>query len=306
MPLQKNIEQSILGKAGNRDFGIEWQMDQMERRDIKGVFFVDPMPALVYGPDCVARIIEPILRRGHEVQIHIHTEWLEWAKDSPVEGRQGRNVSAFTQRDQAALINWACEALVAAGAPRPTAFRAGNFGANDDTLRALEQLDLRWDSSFNPAYANGLCTISLLTDAIDPVVMNGVIELPVAGVWEKPGRYRPAQVCALSRREMRLALAHAATTNAPVFVAVTHSFEMLSRDRARPNRTVMARFAAMCDAIKKQPALQSVGFSELDTDMAHDSRPNPTRLPPDRFRTWGRMTGQAYATWRYERQLRPS
>ncbi len=305
LSLQKNIEQSILGRVGAQDFGIEWQMEQMERRGIKGVFFVDPTPALVYHSDCVAQMIEPILRRGHEVQIHIHPGWLKWAKDSPVEGRRGYNIGNFSLADQVALIGWARDALVAAGAPQPTAFRAGNFGANDNTLRALSQLGLSWDSSFNPDYAKKPCKISLTTDAIDPIAINGVIELPVAGIWDKRGHYRPAQVCTLSRREMRQALIHAAATRAPAFVVVSHSFEMLSRDHTRPNKTVMARFTALCDVIAQQPALQGVGFTQLRSDLVHVNRPHPTRLHANRLRTLERMVEQAVATWRFERQLRP-
>ncbi len=71
------------------------------------------------------------------MQLHLHTEWLEFAPDSPVGGRTGQHIKDFTREDQAVLIEYGIARLVAAGAPRPTAFRAGNYGANDDTLRAL-------------------------------------------------------------------------------------------------------------------------------------------------------------------------
>src|SRR5690625_714931 len=151
-PPKANIDQSVFAEIDGREFGIAWQMDQLERSGLKGVFFVDPMPELVYGPGYVKRIVEPIVRRGHEVQVHIHTEWLQWAEKSPVDGRQGRSIGDFTLRDQVVLIEWARNALVAAGAPQPTAFRAGNFGANDETPRALSRLGMLWDSSFNPDY----------------------------------------------------------------------------------------------------------------------------------------------------------
>lgn len=307
--LQDNISSSVFGSASGHAYGIEWQMDRMERCGITGVFFVDPMPALVYGPDCVAQIVAPIVRRGHEIQVHLHTEWLEWAANPPVDRRQsrnqGRNVGDFTLTDQTTLIGWAREALIAAGAPPPSAFRAGNFGANDDTLRALARLGLVWDTSFNPAYADIGCNICLNAKTIDPVEINGVTELPVAGIWDQPNHFRPAQVCALSRHEMRLALDHAAATDRPVFVAVTHSFEMLSRDRTRPNQTVIARFETLCEAVAARSNLEGVGFNDLDPGLAFADHPPSERLPPDRLRTLRRHIEQAYATWRFERQLLP-
>lgn len=302
MPLADNIACSLDGRTAAGAFGIGWQMDVMERHNVKGVFFVDPMPALVHGRAAVAAMVEPILRRGHEVQIHLHSEWLEWAKDSPVEGRRGRNIGDFSLADQIALIGWARDALAEAGVPTPTAFRAGNFGANDDTLRAIAVLGLAWDSSFNAAWAGGVCGVTLDRAATGPVWHEGVWELPVAGIWDRPGHFRPAQVCALSAWEMRAGLAYAAAQRGHSFCIVTHSFEMLSRDRARPNRLVMARFEALCRAIGQRKGVESATFSTLTPPLGGESM---TRLPPDRLRTAARLAGQLWATWAYERRVRP-
>ena len=302
---QCNIQRSIFGNIGAQSYGIHWQMDQMDKHGIKGVFFVDPMPALVYGPECLSKIVDPILSRGHEVQIHIHTEWLRWATDSPVPGRHGQNIGDFTLEEQVILINWARDALLKAGAPMPTAFRAGNFGANDSTLLALAQLDIPWDSSFNLDYTDTECGITGNGASIDPWFTTGVTELPIAGIWDRRDHFRPAQVCALSKREMHSALHHAAITNAPLFVILTHSFEMLSRDRLRPNKIVMRRFAALCNAVARQPLLQPSNLDDLNKDIGASSRLNPTRLPPNRIRTMRRIGEQAISTWLFERRLTP-
>jgi len=298
-----NFLSSIIGSTVVGEFGIGWQMDRLNERGLRAVYFVDPMPGLIFGPQVVERIVTPILERGHEVQLHIHTEWLEWAKESPVEGRTGKNVNDFSLEDQVTLIQWAANALVAAGAPRPIAFRAGNFGANDDTLRALARLDVVWDSSFNPDYAHRGCAISASVDMVDPTKMEGVYEVPVAGFWDRPSHFRPAQVCAISAAEMRQALRHAGATGAHSFSLVTHSFEMLSRDRKRPNRAVMNRFVAMCDDVAANGSLRSSGFCDLPPPLeSGTSRP---RLGPDLTRTAMRITQQLLASWRYEHGWRP-
>lgn len=301
MGVEENLARSFHGLVDGRPFGVEWLMDRMDERGLTGCFFVDPMPGLVHGREIVARMVEPILRRGHEVQLHIHTEWLDWARESPVEGRTGRNIGDFALGDQIALIGWAREALIAAGAPAPLAFRAGNYGANDDTLRALATLGLRWDSSFNADYAGRGCAVSAPRGAVDPVVLHNVWEAPVAGLWDRPGHFRPAQVCALSAWEMRAALTHAATSGTHSFVIVTHSFEMLSRDRRRPNGLVMRRFEALCDAVAA-----GLATSDFATLPVPDVTADRQRLAPHRLRTWHRMAEQAVAGLLYERQLRPA
>lgn len=306
VPLAANFASSIDGECAGGRFGIGWQMDQMEARGLKGVFFVDPLPSLVYGEAWLADVVGPIVARGHEAQLHIHTEWLAWAKASPVGGHQGQNLSDFCLENQKVLLDLAIDLLMRAGAPRPTAFRAGNYGADDNSLRALAELGLTWDSSVNAPYLGGACRIGLTADQIGAVERHGIIELPVAGLSERMGQVRPAQICALSAREMRDALRHAAHHQHAAFVIVTHSFEMLSRDRKRANRAVIARFEAMCDAIAAHPQLFSAGFNNLDAAaLARTREEQPTRLDPNRLRTLARMVEQAFATWRYERQLRP-
>jgi hypothetical protein len=297
-----NLRASLTGTTSAGDYGIGWQMDRMDECGITGVFFVDPMPALVHGRDLVAQMVEPILSRGHEVQVHIHTEWLEWASETPVEGRTGRNIGDFSLDDQVALICWARDALVAAGAPAPNAFRAGNYGANDDTLRALGRLGIRWDSSYNADFAGRPCHITLPPETVDPVALDGAMEAPVAGIWDRPGHFRPAQVCALSASEMRRGLAHAAADGAYAFIVVCHSFEMLSRDRLRANRLVMRRFEALCRAIADQAHVVPSGFSDLPAPAPHDAAIRP-RLAPNRLRTAWRVAEQGFATLAYERGL---
>jgi peptidoglycan/xylan/chitin deacetylase (PgdA/CDA1 family) len=306
MSADANFASSILGRCGDKDYGVGWQMDRLEAHGLKGVFFVDPMPTLLYGSDWLRRLVALIGPRGHEIQLHIHTEWLSWAPASPVGGRTGQNLADFPIDDQARLLEIARDLLVDAGAPSPTAFRAGNYGADDNSLRALARLGLRWDSSFNPAYLGQGCSVGLAPTQVTAIEHCGVIELPVAGLHDRPGRVRPAQICALSAREMREALMHAAANAHPAFVIVTHSFENLSRDRQRPNHLVMARFEAMCAAIAAHPALSSAGFADLDpAAILANVDTGAGRLPAKPMRTLSRIAQQALGTWRYERQLRP-
>lgn len=304
--LDDNVRRSIWAEAGGQAHGIGWQMEVLDRHGLTGIFFVDPMPALVHGADFLEPIVQAIVTRGHEVQMHIHTEWLAWAKDSPVGGRQGRNIGDFTLNDQMLLLGRAKALLEQAGAPPITAFRAGNFGANDDTLRALAAIGVTWDSSVNPAYLNGECHISADPHMIAASHMLGVVELPVSGIIDRPGGFRPAQVCAMSSAEMRAGLCHAAHEGHDAFMVVTHSFEMLSRDRQRPNGAVKARFEALCAQAARLPQVRGAGFRDLDPAIADRPAAMLTRVPPNALRTGIRQAQQAWATWRYEHRLVPA
>ena len=301
--LTANYASSILGECDGGAFGIAWQMTQLERSGLKGVFFVDPLPALIYGEAWLGDVIGPIVARGHEAQLHIHTEWLRWVKESPVGGRTGQNLADFSLEDQKILLALAADVLTRAGAPKPIAFRAGNYGADDNSLRALAALGLAWDSSVNAPYLETYCRIGVGVDQVGAIGRHGVTELPVAGIYDRAGHIRPAQICALSAREMRDALHHAAAAQHPAFVIVTHSFETLSRNRVRANHSVTTRFKAMCNVIAAHDQLSSAGFADLDPIALVSG--TAARLSPNRVRTLMRIAEQAIATWRYERQLRP-
>lgn len=300
----ENVARSITGRCAAGDFGVGWQIDRLNEHGLRGVFFVDPLPALVLGEGVVADLVGPILDAGHEIQLHAHPEWLAWARASPVDGRQGRNIGDFSLSDQIVLLKLGCDLLVGAGAPRPVAFRAGNFGASDTTLDALAAVGLEWDSSLNADYVGRGCAIGMDRRRNLPKRHRGVVEVPVSGLYDRGDHFRPAQVCALSTWEMSAALNHAAAAHHPVFTIVTHSFEMLSRDRLRPNRAVMARFVAVARAIADRPGLVGATFADLDACRLPDA--DAPRLAPARLRTWCRVAAQAIATWRYEHRLRPA
>jgi peptidoglycan/xylan/chitin deacetylase (PgdA/CDA1 family) len=304
--VRANVEQSILCRCPAGQFGIGWQMDVLDAHQLTGVFFVDPMPALVYGEAFLQGIVGPIVARGHEVQLHIHTEWLEWAPDSPVDGRQGRNIGDFSLADQIVLLGLARDLLVKAGAPLPTAFRAGNYGANDDSLTALTQLGLLWDTSFNAGYLGNPCAISLAADQVAPAPHRGLTEVPVSGLYAGAKQFRAAQICALSASEMKAAMDHAAAQDHPFFTIVTHSFEMMTRDRRRPNPTVMGRFKSLCRAIADNPELSSSGFTGLDPKIGATQWPDLAHFQSNRIRTAARMAEQLYANIIHERQINPA
>ena len=187
--------------------GLAYQLAQLGRHGLKACFFVDPMPALVYGLDPVRLMVEPILAAGQEVQLHLHSFWHDLARGRRDEARF--ELTDFNLMEQRALIEKARELLIAAGAPSPMAFRSGSYAANADTLAALRQLGFAYDSSHNGAEHPWPSALPLDPALIDPVRCDGVAEIPVTQIRRSDGGLRPFQICALSSEEIEAALAHA-------------------------------------------------------------------------------------------------
>lgn len=293
-----NFARSISCETPHGAVGVAYQARILADSGLKGIFFVDPLPALVWGIDAVRAMVDPILALGHDVQLHAHTEWLEIAgAANPLGTCTGRNIGDFALDDQVLLLALCRDLLVEAGCPAPVAFRAGNYGANDDTLRALAAIGLRYDSSHCPGIAGGECRIGLGPAVRQPIERCGVIEVPVSAIGTAGGGLRHYQLTALSSGELLSAARHAVKSGQQTLTLVSHSFELLSRDRSRINRIVQRRFETLCQGLARIDGLVSATYRDDPPRIAASARDSV--LPPSRWRTGWRLAQQAAANALY-------
>ena len=276
--------------------GVPWQLDLLARHGLKACFFVDPLPALVYGIEPIRLMVAPILAAGQEVQLHLHPFWWDLAhfrRDERFE------LGSFDADSQCELIATARDLLIEAGAPPPTAFRAGSYAANVDTLDALRAIGIFYDSSHNGAEHPWPSALPLHPGLIDPAPAAGVTELPIAQIRRRDGGLRPFQLSALSLDEMRAALLHADRHQHPLVTIVSHSFALASRDGRRVNRLVRRRFERLCDFLADQRAtMPTMSIADLPPFPA-DSRSAPLATRP--MRSAHRLAEQAWSHLCYER-----
>jgi hypothetical protein len=292
-----NFDLAIEAKTAAGDFGLSYQLRTLNEYGIKAIFYVDPMPALLYGLPIIQKIVEPILTAGQEVQLHIHTEWLDYLEKSPVDGRLGNNIGDFSLTDQILLIGQAADLMEQAGAPRPVAFRAGNFGANDDTLLALAELGIPIDSSYNAGADCRICTITPPASAIAPGLVGETVEVPVTVFADGRG-LRSAQLCALSAAEMRWLIDSGLEKQLSAITIVSHSFELINRQKSTPHYLNIRRFNALCEKMAVSGAAQEIDFQKLRQVSAV-----PAKLAPSQshlWRTGWRLAEQLYGRLRYE------
>jgi hypothetical protein len=296
--MEDNFDLAIEGKTRNGAYGLTYQIEHMKQQGVKAIFFVDPLPALIYGIDVIKRIVDIILVAGHDVQLHTHTEWLAYADKSPVGGRVGNNISDFSLSDQVAILETAAQLLEDAGAPRAVAYRAGNFGINSSTLSALNQNGIAADFSFNAAIDKSVCNIQGLQSEIHPSQIDKMIEIPVTAFDDCIRGPRPAQICAISIGEMDWIMDVAAARNWPSLVIVSHSFELINRKNKSPHPVNIARFRHLCERLGQDRNFNTCSAADTQYLLMNKQGALPAS---NRLRTAARMAEQAIASWRYER-----
>lgn len=297
LPLEEIYARSI-EPAG---VGIGWQLARLKDFGLKACFFVDPMPARIFGLDVVKRIVTPILEAGQEIQLHLHPNWT-----GATAGDEGRAHARFelidySADDQRTLIAEARDLLMQAGAPEPIAFRAGSYSANDVTLHALAALGFRYDSSHNGSESPWPSAIPLPRRQIGPIVHQGITEIPVTLIEDRSGSLRHCQICALSTAEVSAAIEHAVTNHHPVLTLVSHSFELATRDGLRENAIVRRRFDKICETLAANAHRAPTAFFTDLAGIALDAEAEP--VPPSLIRTAARMGAQLAANLIYERRL---
>lgn len=289
----ENFARSIACVTPDGPAGITHKLELLAQYQQRAVFFVDPMPAMVWGVAAIEDIVGPIVAAGQDVQLHCHTEWLSLAGSAnPLTSRRtGQNMADFPIEDQIALLSYARDTLIAAGAPAPVAFRAGNYGANDDTLRALAMLGIAYDASHCPGLIDGACRISLGPEDRDPIVHHGVIEVPAGTIGTIGGGQRHAQITALTLAEMLAAIRHARDCGRDSFTLVSHSFELINRRKLAVNPIVRRRFAGLVKALAAMRGVETATFAH-QPPAPLPSAVSPKPLPASAVRTGMRLAEQ--------------
>jgi hypothetical protein len=244
------------------DLGIGLLMRELEAHGLRGTFFVETLGARFFGLERLKEACEAMHGRGHDVQLHTHPIQRNAAfrskRDEPVPD----DIAAYDVATQASLLREGLDILVACGVPREEAiaFRAGNFGANNDTWAAMKQTGLVLSSNYNPCYFGKNC--QMRHGEARPglfVAMPGVWELPITNFDEGGGAFKHVQITAISSEETRDVLWQARALGIEEVCIVTHSFELCHIDdvvqrTGRVNTVNLRRMRSLCRFLAENSA----------------------------------------------------
>jgi hypothetical protein len=250
----------IYGETSHGNFGLPFQLELLARHDLKSVFFVEPLFATRFGEVYLAEVIQLIQQAGQEVQLHLHPEWTDEAQLQIIQNCQHKRQHLFmySLEEQTALVKKAKQLLLDNGCEEVTAFRAGSFAANLDTLKALFANQLYIDSSYNPTLPE--CRLN----EADLSAQDPLVEFPMTAFQDYPGHRRHLQLTACSFREIKHILLQAEKQQWDSIVILMHSFEFLNADKTQPDWVVIKRFEKLCKFLAdNRDKFTTCGFSDV-------------------------------------------
>ena len=170
------VDELIFGDFGRgENLGLGLHMDLLEHFGHRGCFFVDILMELQFGRAALERTLELILSRGHEVQLHIHTQHLLW-HPNPTWRARYRALEEYDKDGMRHVMELSVDLFERRVGKPPLAYRAGGFQIDDDSLQLVSDLGIPFDSSNLPYYRAR--TADWTRSRTQPFPVGSVLEFP--------------------------------------------------------------------------------------------------------------------------------
>lgn len=175
-----HVNRLIWGKMKGGEYGIRRICKILNQHDIKGNFLLDMASCILYGDNIARQIGDFILEQGHDLQVHLHSEWLirKWKLNGNIHKSLGLDQLDSTLNDN--FIKFSAFKFEQLFRNPPTVFRSGGFHFNDHTVEAAKCAGYKMLSNYNHYRHKDIWNISdnaILDEAFR--WENGLIELPV-------------------------------------------------------------------------------------------------------------------------------
>lgn len=153
----------------NENYGVSKLAKIFENYSARGVFFMNTSEKNIFDASVYKNLCNDLSSRGHEIAIHSHPEWI--TNDSRV------HMWELNFKEQLSVLNEMKNDITSWTGQAPTSHRAGAYGINLDTFKALKEIDIKVDSSLFAEHSN--CKVQLTYNNV--IKINDLLEVPVTG-----------------------------------------------------------------------------------------------------------------------------
>lgn len=173
-----HVSRLIWGRFPEGEYGIGRMMDIADQGGAKLTMFTDLAEIDRYGVSFeeVARSID---QRGHDLQVHVHSEFFEPVVWSAKGTKQVVDLNTTNDLQADCIAEQLVSRYRRICAKEPLAFRGGGYRYNEHLLRSLAKYGIVLDSSVNRARKTQPFELPATRPFLWP---NGLIEIPISVV----------------------------------------------------------------------------------------------------------------------------
>ena len=255
-------DMGIVGRIGREDYGVAKLAQMLSQYHMKATWFIDVYTnKKQYLPQFV-KICRELKDKGHDLQLHTHPNGLFDPKRGSMQDYSLDEQIEIIKRGKKIFAQWFGH--------EPIAHRAGDWGANHDTLKALQINGIKADSSM--FYGWGNCQLNRA-----PLTQNAVVEYE--HLLEVPasvlhcislGMFSPFRLLSTdgnSFTETWAMLKKMQNYGIPVVTTVYHSFSFVKWNSDRTQYHVdynrIKKFDRFLKALNQDPTIQVMTIKEL-------------------------------------------
>lgn len=280
------FEQMMIGITdGGERYGVDKISEVFETYGIRVTFFLDVYEHTIHGREPLEGVCNRLLKRGHDIQLHTHPSWRRDPRDSEAIRELKRERAYFPQskdfmykctlEEQVEILEHGIECMEQWCGKRPVAHRAGGYGVNQDTIRALCQVGIPVDSSMHHLHPHSRQTWSINK----AVVRDGILEVPVTGFqrwqsvslgpirWIRKFPFWKTDIKSCSLDDMLWFVAEAKTHNLRVMTLFLHSYSLLDYDQTfswfGPNHQVADKLNQFLSATVEDPHVAYISIDDV-------------------------------------------
>lgn len=217
------VDRLIWGITPEGECGVRRICRVLSEHKLKATFMVDMVGCLLHGDDSIAPVVDYLLTEGHDVQVHLHSEWLVrlWKLFPGVHHPVGMHeLDSVVSR---AALDFSIHKFRSLTGNDPIVFRSGGCHFNRHTIEAARAAGFRALSNFNADRHAGIWKVAGAAACNEPFDWGGIVEIPFDIAPEPLSTDLMKTVTALQRARNRKK--HLSTFN-----VLLHSWSLISRN----------------------------------------------------------------------------
>lgn len=134
-----SFEDLILGKVNDLYYGVPKILEVFEKYNVAGTFFVD-FAEIGHGIERLKYLSKMISNNNSDVQLHIHPQFIA--------DPDRYLLNQYKRSEQKQIFQKCIDIFEKCTGNSPLAFRAGGYGADENTISLLKEFKIKVDSSF--------------------------------------------------------------------------------------------------------------------------------------------------------------
>ncbi len=262
--IKKNmIDPMIFGKP----WGVSCLAKVFSSYAIQAVFFVATNEKYHFGEDTYRKVIQQLSSDGHEIALHTHPEWQDSLHRVNMWQFSGSEQTEILREMMCDIKDWSGRVSVS--------HRAGAYGLNSESVKALNDVGIKIDSSMFHGHPN--CKLSWSKNRI--VERGGIIEVPVTGYYRidclKFGLIRfpfrkvfvKTDLNSCSLEELFWFVDEAKKKNIKVMNLFMHSYSLMKLDQLPSlveDGTTLSKLKTFLESTKENPNICYITLRELE------------------------------------------